>query len=164
MTHRGPIWNSPEGVRCATAYPGPPEPISELGSSSQASTFPGSLEEPGGATPAILAVQRPMRNTLPAICEFPPKSLLHTSSLRWAARAGPRTRWLLLPGLRSFGATQTLHRCSSSRTGKIFTPSYDFALPWVSCESGSHKGRSFPDATASARIVALEPRTMWSPP
>jgi hypothetical protein len=45
-------------------------------------------------------------------------------------------------------------RCSSSRTRNIQTPSYDFALPWVSCESGSHKSRSFTDATASARIVA----------
>jgi len=72
----------------------------------------------------------------------------------WVARAGPRARWLLLPCLRSFGATQTFHRCSPSRTRKIRTPSYDFALPWVSCESGSHKSRSFTDATASARIVA----------
>jgi hypothetical protein len=52
----------------------------------------------------------------------------------WPARAGPRARRLLLPCLRSFGATQTLHRCSSSRTRKILTPSYDFALPWVSRE------------------------------
>jgi hypothetical protein len=28
-----------------------------------------------------------------------------------------------------FGATPTFHRCSSSRTRKILTPSYDFALP-----------------------------------
>jgi hypothetical protein len=69
------------------------------------------------------------------------------------ARAGSGARWLL-PCLRCFGSTQTFHRCSSSRTRKILTPSYDFALPWVSCESGSHKSRSFTDATASARIVA----------
>jgi hypothetical protein len=36
----------------------------------------------------------------------------------WVARAGPRARWLLLPCLRSFGATQTFDRCSSSRTRK----------------------------------------------
>jgi hypothetical protein len=72
----------------------------------------------------------------------------------WVEKAGPRARWLLLPCLRSLGATQTFHRCSSSRTRKIRTPSYDFALPCVSCESGSHESRSFTDATSSARIVA----------
>jgi hypothetical protein len=72
----------------------------------------------------------------------------------WAARARPGARWLLLPCLRSLGTTQTLHRRPSSRTEKIRTPSYDFALPWVSCESGSYKGRSFTEASASARTVA----------
>src|SRR6266702_8907185 len=36
----------------------------------------------------------------------------------WAPRAGPGARWLLLPCLRSFGATQTFHRSSSSVPGK----------------------------------------------
>jgi hypothetical protein len=53
------------------------------------------------------------------------------------------------------GRMSELEQASFAKdTRKILTPSYDFALPWLSCESGSHKGRSFADAPASARIVA----------
>jgi hypothetical protein len=80
----------------------------------------------------------PMR-TREDSCARTLRDLLHTETpgrrLFWRfARAVSRLRWLLPPSLRSFGATQTFDCRSSPRTRTISAPSYNFALPRMSCQ------------------------------
>lgn len=90
---------------------------------------------------------------------WPVRDLLHPSpagcgAFRRIAGSGPGARRLQVSSMRCFRPGQTVDRCSSPSSGEVSPPPDDLALPWVSLQGASHKGRALPHAAALASTVA----------